>query len=175
MGIAERLTHAALTTHGVVINAEGFRYAGSLKRKVDCNAVYKLLDEGLWWPLLQGKRLAIVSGHADALVPKLMDPEFVRATGGEDVTWSIATALACPSVNEAKRTHWPRLRDELFTAEWDLLFCAAGSLAALLCERARQAGRKAIDVGSLEVAILDGRLSEAVQKAVFSSFVTDII
>jgi hypothetical protein len=42
------------------------------------------------------------------------------------------------------------MRDELFTAEWDLLLCAAGSLSAILCEHARQMGRPALDVGSLD-------------------------
>jgi hypothetical protein len=66
------------------------------------------------------------------------------------VTWSIATTLTCPPVQEPKRIHWPRIRDELFAAEWDLLLCAAGSLSALLCEYARQACRKALDIGALD-------------------------
>jgi hypothetical protein len=152
--IAERFTHAAFTEHGVGVAADGFRYAGSLKRKIDCNAVYKLLDEGLWWPLLSGKRLAIVSGHADALAAKLMDTEFVRATGGGEISWSIDTVLTCPPVGEAKRAHWPRLRDELFASDWDILLCSAGSLSAIFCEHARKAGRKAIDIGALDTAII---------------------
>lgn len=152
--IAERLTHAALVAHGVGVESDGFRIGGSFKRKIDCNAVYKLLDEGLWWPLLAGKRLAIVSGHAEALATRLMDPAFVRSTGGSEVTWSVVTALACPPVSEAKRTHWPRIRDELFSTDWDLLLCSAGSLSAVLCEHARQVGRKAIDIGALDMGII---------------------
>uniref|UniRef100_A0A7C4QQG1 GT-D fold-like domain-containing protein n=1 Tax=Schlesneria paludicola TaxID=360056 RepID=A0A7C4QQG1_9PLAN len=152
--IAERFTNAAFTSHGVGIEPDGFRYAGGLKRKIDCNAVYKLLDEGLWWSLLAGKRLAIVSGQAEAMAARLMDAEFVRATGGGDVTWSVVTAFTCPPVNEPKRTHWPRVRDELCAAEWDLLLCSAGSLSALLCEHARQAGRKALDIGALDATIM---------------------
>lgn len=101
------------------------------------------------------KRLAIVSGHAEALATRLLDPEFVRATRGGDVTWSVVSALTCPSVSEPKRTHWPRLRDELFAAEWDLLLRAAGLLSAILCERARQMGRPAIDVGALDRRVIE--------------------
>jgi glycosyltransferase involved in cell wall biosynthesis/SAM-dependent methyltransferase len=151
--IAERFTHAALTAHDVGIEPDGFRYAGALKRKIDCNAVYKLLDEGLWWPLLAGKRLAIVSGHAEALAARLVDPEFVRATGGSEVTWSVVTALGCPPVSEPKRTNWPRMRDELFAVDWELLLCSAGSLSAILCEHARRVRRNSLDVGALDVKL----------------------
>lgn len=58
-----------------------------------------------------------------------------------------------------KRSHWPRMRDELSAAEWDLLLCSAGSLSALLCERARQAGRKALDIGAFGQTLL-GRSAE---------------
>ncbi len=151
--IAERLTHAALTAYGVTIDTEGFGYARSRKRKVDCNAVYRLLDEGLWWPLLAGKRLAIVSGQAEAVAARLMDPTFARSTGGKDITWSIATTVTCPPLNQPKHTHWPRMRDDLFATDWDLLLCAAGSLSAILCECTRQARRKAIDIGSTDIVL----------------------
>lgn len=120
--------------------------------------MYRLLDEGLWWPLLAGKRLAIVSGHAEALATRLMDAESVGATSGGDVTWSVVTALTCPPVSEPKRTRWPRMRDELFAAEWDLLLCAAGSLSAIYCEYARLMCRKAIDIGALDRRLLNGGL-----------------
>lgn len=116
-----RCRRAALVAHGVGVEPDEFRYCGGLKRKVDCNAVYKLLDEGLWWPLLSGKRLAIVSGNAGSLAIRLMDVDFIRATGGGEVTWSAATVLTCPPSSEPKRTHWTRLRDELFATECDLL------------------------------------------------------
>lgn len=148
--IAERFTHAALTAQGVGIELDGFRYASGLKKKIDCNAVYKLFDEGLWWPLLAGKRLAIVSGYAEALATRLLDAEFVRVTGGGEVTWSVVTAFACPPVSEPKRSHWQRLRDAIFASEWDLLLCSAGSLSALISEVARQRGRKAIDVRAFD-------------------------
>ncbi len=124
-----RFWHAG-GVHGVTIDAEGFAYARGRKRKVDCNAVYKLLGEGLWWPLLAGKRLAIVSGHGEAMAARSMDAEFVRINGGGDVTWSVATSITCPPVNELKRADWPRMRDKLFANEWDLLLCSAGSLSA---------------------------------------------
>ncbi|MEZ6066545.1 MAG: hypothetical protein R3B90_12745 [Planctomycetaceae bacterium] len=110
--IAERLTHAALMSHGVGVEPDGFCYAGSLRRKIDCNAVYKLLDEGLWWSLLAGKRLAIVSGHANALAVRLRDESFVRANGGYDVTWTIATTVTCPQLNQPKHMHWSWLDGE---------------------------------------------------------------
>lgn len=152
--IAERFTHAAFTAHGVGVESDGFRYASGLKRKFDCNAVYKLLDEGLWWPLLAGKRLAIVSGHAEALAARLMDAEFVRATGGREVTWSVVSALTFLPVSEPKRHYWPRMRGELFATEWDLLLCSAGSLSALLCEHARQVGRNGLDIGAVDRQLL---------------------
>lgn len=70
--IAERFTHAALTAHGVRIERDGFQLAGDLKRKIDCNAAYRLMDYGLWWPLLEGKRLAIISGHAHEFADRLI-------------------------------------------------------------------------------------------------------
>ena len=151
--IAERFTHAAFTAHGVGIEREGFRNAGGIKQKIDCNAVYRLMDHGLWWPLLDGKRLAMISGHADEFAARLVDPEFVRATGGDAVTWSVVTKIACPDKTVAKREFWHRVREELFADEWDLLLCSAGSLSAVICEAARQRGRSAIDVGSSDVVV----------------------
>jgi hypothetical protein len=46
------------------------------------------------------------------------------------------------------------MRDELFATDWDLLLCSAGALSAILCEQSRQAGRQAIDIGALDVALL---------------------
>jgi hypothetical protein len=152
--IAERFTNAAYAEHGLGVEPDGFRCVGALKRKVDCNAVYKLLGEGLWWPLLAGKRLALVSGHGEAMAARLMDVGFVRASGGDEVTWSVATSIICPPANESKWTHWPQMRGDLFVAEWDLLPCAAGSLSELLCEHARQSGRTAFDIGALDRQLL---------------------
>ncbi|WP_417848838.1 glycosyltransferase [Thalassoglobus sp.] len=151
--IAERFSRAALAAHGITIDSEGFGYARSRKRKVDCNAVYKLLDEDLWWLLLEGKQLAIVSGHADELATRILDEAFVRASGGSDVTWSVAAKVQCPDKSVPKRRHRQRIEDELFSADWDLLLCSAGSLSAILCEHTRQAGRKAIDIGALDVQL----------------------
>jgi hypothetical protein len=66
----------------------------------------------------------------------------------------VQTALACPPVSEPKHTNWPRIRDELFATDWDLLLCSAGSLSAILCEHARKAGRKALDLGALDSDIV---------------------
>jgi len=148
--IAERFTHAAFVAHGVGIERGGFRYTDRLKRKVDCNAVYRLMDYGLWWSLLEGKRLAIVSGHADEFAARLVDPEFVEATGGGEVTWSVATKITCLEKTVAKCEFWYRVRDELSVAEWDVLLCSAGSLSAMVCEAARRHGRIAIDAGSMD-------------------------
>lgn len=152
--IAERLTHAALKAQGVGIEREGFRYASEMKTKMDCNAVYKLIDEGLWWPLLEGKRLAVVGGHADDFASRLMDAEFVKSTGVNDVTWSIAMQTTCPDKSVAKLPTWNRLRNELFDGEWDLLLCSAGSLSAIICEHARHSGRCAIDIGALDQRLI---------------------
>lgn len=68
--------------------------------------------------------------------------------------WSIAATQACPDKSVPKVKTWQRVRDELFSSDWDLLLCSAGSLSAILCEHARQVGRKAIDIGALDVTIL---------------------
>jgi hypothetical protein len=151
---AERFTLQALKAQGVTIDAEGFGYARSRKRKIDCNAVYRLMDHGLWWPILENKRLAIVSGQADAFTARLMDPEFVRATGGGEITWSAIAKVNCPSVHESKRQHWFRMRDQLLAANWDLLICSAGSLSALLSDFGRQIGRQALDIGALDGMVI---------------------
>ncbi|MEO2016733.1 MAG: hypothetical protein ABGZ53_20445 [Fuerstiella sp.] len=151
--IAERFTNAAIVALAVGTERDGFRYAGGLKRKIDCNAVYRLMDHGLWWPLLEGKRLAIVSGHADEFATRLLAPDFVIATGGGEVTWSVATKITCPDKSVAKGEFWPRVRDELFEAEWDLLLCSAGSLSTVLCEASRQQTRAALDVGSIDATM----------------------
>jgi hypothetical protein len=150
---AERFTLQALKAQGVTIDREGFGYARSRKRKIDCNAVYRLMDHGLWWPLLENKRLAIVSGHAEAFAARLMDPDFVRTTGGSEITWSIATKVNCPSVHEAKRGHWPRMRDNLLSGNWDLLLCSAGALSAILCDNAKSIGRNVLDIGALDLCL----------------------
>jgi hypothetical protein len=80
--IASRFTHAAFMAHGVGIQGDGFQYAGDTKRKVDCDAVCR--------------RLAIVSGQADELAARLLDAEFVRATDGGDITWSVVVKVSCP-------------------------------------------------------------------------------
>lgn len=114
------------------------------------------MDHGLWWPLLGGKRLAIVSGHADEFAARLVNAKLVKATGGGDVTWSVAIKITCPDKTVAKRKFWNRMREELFATEWDLLLCSAGSLSAVICEAARQRGRKAIDVGQLDQNLAQG-------------------
>ena len=82
-----------------------------------------------------------------------MDPEFVRATGCGEITWTIATKVACPPVHESKHPDWPRMRDELFSSQWDLLLCSTGSLSAVLCDSAMQVGRKAIDMGAFDTQL----------------------
>lgn len=147
---AERFTLQALKAQGVAVDAEGFGYARSRKGKIDCNAVYRLLDEGLWWSILENKRLAIVSGHADAFAARLTDPDFVAATGRTEISWDIVTKRACPAVHEPKHPSLSRLRDELLSSRWDLLLCSAGTLSAILCNQMVQAGRMALDVGALD-------------------------
>lgn len=100
--------------------------------------------------------LAIVSGRVDDFATRLVDPEFVKTTGGGEISWSIATKITCPDKTVAKREFWPRVRDELFAAEWDLLLCSAGSLSAVICEAVRQRGRRAIDVGSMDLNLAQG-------------------
>lgn len=124
--------------------------SGECSGSNDCNAVSQEVDRGLWWPLLEGKRLAIVSGHADKFTARLVDPEFVKDTEGGEVKWSVATKITFPDKTVAKREFRNRVRDELFVAEWDLLLCSAGSLSAVSCEAARQMEQTSLDVGSLD-------------------------
>lgn len=97
-----------------------------------------------------GQRLAIISGHADELAARLLDTEFVRTTGDGDITWSVIARVPCPPVNHHKTPHWPRMRDGLFAAEWDLLLCSAVSLSAILCDQTREMAPKAIDIGATD-------------------------
>ncbi len=78
----------------------------------------------------------------------------LRSTGGGEITWTIATKVACPPVHEPKRPHWSRMQDELLSSPWDLLLCSAGSLSAILCTKAAEVGRKAMDVGALDQRII---------------------
>lgn len=75
-----------------------------------------------------------------------------------DESWNRTTPAACndsatnaphPLV-DPMHSHWPRMRDELSAADWDLLLCSAGTLSAILCEHACQAGRKALDLGACD-------------------------
>ena len=84
---------------------------------------------------------------------KIYDP--CCGSGGMFVQ-SVTTKITCPDKTVAKREFWPRVRNELFAAEWDLLLCSAGSLSAVICEAARQRGRKAIDVGQLDQNLAQG-------------------
>jgi len=63
-------------------------------------------------------------------------------------------AAGRPDKSVAKSNQWPQMRDELFAAGWDLLLCSAGSLSAILCEHARLTGRRALDVGAVDQALL---------------------
>jgi hypothetical protein len=90
---------------------------------------------------------------ADEFASRLLDPELVKATGGAEATWSVATKITCPDKTVAKREFWHRLRDELFDPEWDLLLCSAGSLSTVLCEASRQQTRAALDVGSIDATM----------------------
>jgi hypothetical protein len=152
--VAERFCIAAMTAQGVTIERRGFSYAGELKQKVDCNAVYRLREEGLWWSLLRGKRLAVVSNHADDVSRVLRNDAFVRANGGDRVDWSIAISVSCPPEGVAKSAHWPKIRDELEQSDWTHLLCSAGAMSAIICEYARKMGRNSIDIGSIDRAIL---------------------
>ena len=138
----------------MTIDTEGFGYARSRKRKVDCNAVYKLIDERLWWRLLEGKRLAIVGGHADELAARLSSREFDSEDAVREVSWTVTTTAICPPLCQPKHSHLSRLQDMLFGTDWDLLLCSSGSLAAVLCEQARLIGRRAIDIGAGEQRLL---------------------
>lgn len=119
--------------------------------------MYRLLDGGFLWPSLTAKRLAIVSGHADSFAARLMNPEFVWGTGGGEITWTIETEITCPTVHEPKRSQLPRIRDQQLSTQWDLLLSSAGALSAVLCEQARILGRKALDVGWIDLTIANNK------------------
>ena len=104
--------------------------------------------------MLEGKRLAIVSGHADEFEARLLNPEFVKATGGGEVTWSVAMKITCPDKTVVNREFWHRVRDEMFEAEWDLLLCSAGTLSTVICEAARHHRRDALDIGAVDIALI---------------------
>ena len=62
-----------------------------------------------------------------------------------------------PDKSVPKRRDRQRIAEELLSTDWDLLLCFAGSLSAILCEYARQLGRKAIDIGAHDMRILQNR------------------
>lgn len=150
---AERLTFHALECKGAAFSDGRLTYKGHTKRKVDCNSVYRLHNHGLFWPLLEGRKLAVVSCHAGAIARRLMDQMFVAANGGR-ITWDVAATILSPPPREPKWPHWPRLRDELERSDWDLLLCAAGTLSAIICDHARRIGRKALDIGAFGDVLL---------------------
>lgn len=115
--------------------------------------IYKLLEEGLWWPLLAGKRLTIVRGQADELAARLLDAGFVRATDGGEISWTVASNVGCPPVYEPKRHQWRQTRDDLFAADCDRRMRSAGSLSAVRREVARNARRSGRDIGSLDTRL----------------------
>jgi hypothetical protein len=151
--LAEQLTWHALVLKGVGFAAGCAVYEGQPKRKIECNSVYRLHNHGLFWPLLEGRRLAIVGCHVGALAERLMDRQFVTANGGR-VTWTVAATIPSPPWRQTKWPHWPRIREELERTDWDLLLAAAGTLSALTCDHARKLGRKALDVGALSFVLL---------------------
>ena len=94
---AERLTWHALQQKGVRFSEGRLVYRGEAKQKVDCNSVYRLHNQGLFWPLLEGRKLAVVSCHAGAIARRLMHQPFVAANGGK-------IALGVP--DGSRRTYW---------------------------------------------------------------------
>ena len=146
---AERFVLQSFLSQGITVQRDGFVYAGDKKQKIACNPIYELLDHGTWWSILAGKRLAVVGDHAAEFAKILMDEHFVRRTGGAAVQWNVATALTSPDETVAKNGHWRSLDHELRSSDWDLLLCAAGGLSIILCDRACQMGRKALDIGHL--------------------------
>ena len=152
--IAERFTLAALSAHGVGIEPDGFRYGDSLKRKVDCNAVYRLMEEGLWWPLLEGKRLAILGGNAVEVAARLMNAEFVKRAGGGSISWKVEVSARFPDRSVAKRVLGREALARVLDVEWDLLLCSSGTFSGIGCNRAIVAGRSALDIGSVDTALI---------------------
>lgn len=151
--MAERFTYHALARKGADFSGGRLVYAGQHKLKVDGNSPYRLHDHGLFWPLLDGRKLGVVSGQPHAVAGRLTDPQFVAANGGE-VTWMVAATILCPPVGEPKWPYWPRLQEELERSDWDLLLCSAGVLSALVCDHARRIGRKALDIGAFDGVLL---------------------
>ena len=105
-------------------------------------------DHALFWPLLDGGELAVVSGQPHALGQRVLDRGFVRANGGE-VTWSITATVLCPPVGEHKWPYWPRTQEELGRSDWNVLLCSAGVLSALVCDHTCRTGRKTLNLGGL--------------------------
>lgn len=52
-------------------------------------------------------------------------------------------------------TRCSRLRDELFSFDWVLLLCSAGSFSAIFGEEARQQDLKAAVIGAMDSRLLD--------------------
>ena len=153
---AERLGLMTLRTMGATIDRlTGVPYyAGDYKKKVDCNALYRLPEYGEWWPMLAHRKIALIGGHTERLKSRLMDPEFVAASGGDEISWTIPVTLPCPPKGTPKSGAYFELCDQLGSTEWDLLLCSAGGLAVLLCDFAQRLGRNALDIGAMDVQLL---------------------
>lgn len=161
--VAERFCVMALRANGVIPDplTHTFRYRGEVKCKADCNAMYRLSQYGAWWPLLANRKIAIVGGHAERLKERLLNPAFVAASGGAEISWTIPHTLTCPPLTLPKAPAYFQLCDQLGSTDWDLLLCSAGGLAILLCDFAQRIGRNALDIGSLDVGLPSGGLFTA--------------
>lgn len=143
---AERLTYHAMRGAGVKVASSGFGFQGRPKMKVDCNAVYKLPEHGLFWPMLAGKKLAVVGGQAKQLAAAL------RANGCD-----VRAIITTPRTEQPKAAAWAAIVNRMEQAgDWSHLVCAAGGLSVLIGERARQMGRRAIDIGQLAGRLIGG-------------------
>lgn len=151
--MAARFTYETLLLKDASFRDGKVFFRGSAKLKLACDALYRLHEFGLFWTLLDGKRLAIISGQSEAVAAKLLDRDFVEKNGGT-ITWTVSAKIPCPPKPEPKAPHWPRIRDPLSHSDWNLLLCSAGTLSPLLCHHALALGRNALDIGSFDTVIL---------------------
>lgn len=133
--ISERVCQQLLRLCGAEFVPGAFRLGNVQAVKIDANAVY-LMPPELW----NGQRLAVVNERHH---------ELAAAVGAHVAVW-------CPGLQKPKCPELPRIMDELFSRDWDLLLCAAGGLSTILCERAKLAGRKAFDIGQLANKLIEG-------------------
>jgi hypothetical protein len=133
---------------------------GVPRRRIDCNAVYRMNEWGDFFPVLEGRRVLVVGGYAARQASAMGSVDFQRGharfgcVGGYRVVGHVQT----PSKRQQPKARWlPGVLEAISAVEFDIALVSAGGLAFHICEHVRRTGRVAFDCGSLDRMILGDR------------------